>query len=200
MRFFLLPFIICAFLIASPVDSSTLFSSPLELNSADSSQLESLINSFTDVKELRAHYIQTKNMTSLSQPLCSSGDFYFYSDSILIWHQLLPYEEKITLLPSGKISIVDDLGTLTEVEHGSNRMNAILSSTLSGDFDEIDQLFETFLRTENEFWLLGLIPKRSSMKKGIESIIIKSDFNGFIKELTLNSAHGITNITFTEMR
>lgn len=188
---------ICTALGAIPINRTVLFSSEQKVLDADQSELKALIQSLTSIKELKAHYKQKKIMNSLSRPLHSSGDFYYKSDSILIWHQRVPYDEKISIKADGKILITDDLGSVTEVESDGNRMSFILHTTLMGDVETLERLFEVFLYQENEFITLGLIPKRKAMKKGLESIAVACDSYGFIHKLILTSLHGETSITFT---
>lgn len=195
MRVLLLLFT-CFSLFAQSAESE-FFSSPLDITTADSSELAAMAASISNVGELHAHFSQQKTVRSLSKPLVSSGDFHFYSDSLLIWSQRIPFEEIITIDPKGNITISDDLGSVSEIASEENRMNSLFSSLLSGDFEPVDKLFEIYMKKESEQWILGLVPRRAAMKKGLTSIVVSCKFDGFISDVKLSSPHGETSIAFT---
>lgn len=186
----------CALLSEERFDS--LFTTPIDTDT-DSTTLSAMATAITAHERVTATYVQEKEMEALNKPLTSTGILSFVKDSVIVWNQQVPFEEKIEITPDGKVTITDEFGdvSVSENESMADRMGKMMNTLFSAEFSSVERLFEIYLQESDSTWTMGMKPKRASMKRGFTSVVMICSKNGFVNEVILTAPAGATAITFT---
>ncbi len=171
-----------------------LFESPV--NEKSSGQIKEMMAAIAKRSVVQVSFVQTKEMAALKKPLVAEGTLLFVKDRGIIWSQKTPYVEQIILKPNGTVKFLDQSGKETvQPSKSGDRINAMMNTLFSGDLNQVMALFDLYFENGTE-WRLGMIPKKASMKKGVESMTMVCRKSGIVKALTMVGSGGTVTMTF----
>lgn len=163
--------------------------------------LEDVVSQLGEPDVIRGNYSQSREISLLSRPLESHGDF-ILSDRGLFWRQrsapeaivIADGERLVQQIGDNEPEISDD---------ASNPMvlpfSRIFLGIFSGDEESLREHFDIAFDTNEDTWEIALTPTSEPLSLAIESIILRG--RGYIEELTvLNRSADQTVITFSDIQ
>ena len=131
---------------------------------------------------------QSKTVQFLSQPLRSSGLIWVSPEANLVWQVLTPIKSTTLIGANGfmEFNRNDEPQPYIDIDV-AQEISAIFLSLLSGNFAELDNLFEQNFHCEEENWQLTLNPGNSRIAEILNS-------------LTLTGRESIIKIEYEESR
>ncbi len=136
-------------------------------------------NNMPELKNASCKFTQEKHLDSAV--LKSGGNFKFVKDKGAIFETLYPIKS-----------------TVSYTSAKNKQINEIMKAVSNKNFAYLDKNFNLYFTKENDFWTIGLKPKKdSAVSSQLHDIIIKgkSDIK-FIKISTVKN--GITEISFQQ--
>ncbi len=187
------------------VQASTALAQPAVFNypqdlQQPSAELLSTTAAMSEVTVLRGKFQQTKQITVLSRPLISTGQFMSVKARGLLWQTVQPVKSTYLISPQGIKNIAAD----TAIPGGgfSQSLGGVFSALISGDLLTLKQFFNVyFYQSEIDAdWSIGLIPhKESLIAKGIASIILTGD--EYVQAISIDEVSGdTTKIVFSALQ
>ena len=161
---------------------------------ADTGQTQQLLDSINQrmpaVDHLDGEFTQTKTLTVLPQPLRSSGEFRFDSDSGLRWQVLEPIASLLVFNSKG-MTQQQDGNTLWAI--GADQptvmvIGRIISALLVGDWALLDSYFNIDGELFADHWQLQLTPRNSTLQSLLQRIDLRGQQT--VQALTLLEPNG----------
>lgn len=149
---------------------------------------------------ISSSFLQTKNLSVLSEKIKSSGYFYFKKENLIRWEYVKPY--KYILIFSGSRVTINDGVKTNRFDANANRIfqqinNTVLAS-MKGEITDSPDFSLSFFKTRNRY-IVKLTPKAEELLKYISVIDIHFDNRNYtVVEVNLYEKSGdYTNIIFT---
>lgn len=124
---------------------------------------------------VRGKFIQTKNLTSVSRKLTSSGSFLVSRSDGILWDTQKPFP---SVLVVGKQGIMQQgaSGKIVRMDGDGNPVFAQFSGAMravfSGNSSELFSRFEVYFNSDQDVWWIGLIPRDTTVLQVISRIIL----------------------------
>lgn len=155
------------------------------------------------INSIKSGFIQTKNISVLSEKIRSSGVFYYKSPGRIRWEYIKPYKYLI-IYGGGKI-FINDSGKKNEFDSGSNRIfqqvNDVMFASISGKITESPSFSVDIFRKSGRY-IVRLVPKHSDVRKYVNSVEIFFDSRkNTVSEINIYENSGdYTNIVFRDQK
>lgn len=151
------------------------FSHPVAGNQDSIANLERLAGKFAAQTNLKGEFVQEKFLSVLTKPLRSHG-FFSVSAGAFDWRITHPFSVSYHYANGELYKQTEDSREL--VEPADDPMLYGFFVFFSSIFDmsqaELQKMFELyFTRTDDDGWVLGLLPKNDLLKRSMQSIVVE---------------------------
>lgn len=148
-------------------------------NQKPSTALAILESRMGNIGEIRGNFTQVQHLAALSQPLQSSGDFYYSPTEGLVWQTLQPIETTLKITPDFALHTQNANGEL-EKNRAPEILSRLFLGIFSGDTSVLAELFyaeeiHTEKEPRNSGWQLRLIPRTKALADQVASITLGGD-------------------------
>jgi hypothetical protein len=189
--FFMLSLFLQLFFIqalSAQVPEDEVFSHPL--NGESRPRFNRICAAMAEHKVVRGQFVQTKNLKRLGRSLVSRGTFAADAELGMIWDTRSPFP---SVMAVGRDFIVQSSGgRSTRLDAGGNetflRISETMSAVFTGNAEKLLTGFDLYFTEKNGAWILGLIPRDSSIRAFAGAFIMRGD--SAIRELTLYEQNG----------
>ena len=151
----------------------------LALAQTDDATIDEVFGRLSAVETVRGEFVQSREISALSNPLRSSGHF-IVSELGLYWEQREPFP---TVLIAREDSISEQIGgqPRTTVSASQSPISASISriflGLFSGDLGKLEEVFRVGFEGSNERWTLSLEPRSYPLTEAIEAVTVSgSDY------------------------
>lgn len=154
-------------------DGAGLFDSPLDRSDERFIRVE---ETFTG-DPIVADYVQTRTIGRLGRSLESSGRMIVRPGYGIAWQTMKPYA---SLMVVGRSTMFQQVGTrMVQMDVSGNlvylAMAQAIESVFSGDFSQVDTVFDAFFIENDGKWVIGLVPVDETIASFVGSITITGD-------------------------
>ena len=178
--------------------SATLFDQ--EITSGElplvSQEIQKALSTHTIV---RATFVQQKDIVALKTTLETSGQLLFAKDRGIVWEVVDPLAMKLVMSDTRGMRIEE--GDTTQIELSafqSAKMYSLMDALYSGDLSALTKVFSLYYEHRGNSWNLGLMPRRGSLARFLQSITITGDTLGTISKVVIATHEGgSTKFLFT---
>lgn len=163
--------------------------------------LDELQQRFTQQPTVRAHFVQTRTIKGLSQPLRSQGQMLIARDYGLLWDQKTPFNMTLMLDDSRMVQIINHQTPQVITAQNNPQMfqfNHLLRALFQADRQVLEQNFRIdFQQTDNGGWTLHLIPTTTPLDKIFAQIELSGQT--YLNQIQLHDKQGDrTDIVFSQ--
>lgn len=154
-------------------DGAGLFDSPLDRSDERFIRVE---ETFTG-DPIVADYVQKRTIGRLGRSLESSGRMIVRPGYGIAWQTMKPYA---SLMVVGRSTMFQQVGTrMVQMDVSGNlvylAMAQAIESVFSGDFSQVDTVFDAFFIENDGKWVIGLVPVDETIASFVGSITITGD-------------------------
>lgn len=164
---------------------------PAFANDTSPKTLTELLTRFSQIKGLRARYVEEKKIALLKMPLRSEGTVAFAAPGSLVRRAEKP--EPATLLLEGEVLWIADASGKRKIELGDSAIVKHFVMTfvnvLRGDRTALERAYALAFTATAEGWKLELTPKAPELRKLVAGAVLEGH-GGEVERMTLREDNG----------